>query len=352
MVYFKVLIMALTLFVVPFALGIAGKIIFRSNKLKTSIVRTYTDGFLMWLSIYQILEVPLVLSGASLSALSIIWIAITVLLIAGSAVFGRRQYKSAVTQLKESLTTWSSFKILAFVLMAVIFIMAMFFDTGLATDDAFYFGASTDAVSTNTMWKYEPYTGREEARLNPKYAFTAYPMFVATLAKYFGINVSVVVHIGMCIWCLVIIWMACYLMSSVIFKEKWQRWALICIMCAFIIAGNYSMTSSSTFVIIAPWLGKTWFAKASIPLVMYYAVLAMGNEKSKLRVSNRAGLFFAVTGSAFFSSTAVILMPLFVAVLCAYYSIANKTVENILPAVTSLIPTVAVGVVYLLFQMQ
>ena len=54
MVYFKVLIMALTLFVVPFALGIAGKIIFRSNKLKTSIVRTYTDGFLMWLSIYQI----------------------------------------------------------------------------------------------------------------------------------------------------------------------------------------------------------------------------------------------------------------------------------------------------------
>lgn len=351
MVYFKILIMALTLFVVPFALGIAGKIIFRSNKLKTSIVRTYTDGFLMWLSIYQILEVPMVLVGASLDALTISWVLITILFIVISIIFGRKQYEVVLKQFKEGFTTWSSFKALAFVMMAIIFVMAVFFDTGLATDDAFYFGASTDAVSTNTMWKYEPYTGREEVKLNAKYAFTGYPMFVATLSKLFKLNVSIVTHIVMCIWCLVIIWLSCYLLSSVIFKEKWQRWALICVMCAFIIAGNYSMGSSSTFVIIAPWLGKTWFAKASIPLVMYYAVLAMGNEKSKLKLNNRAGLFWAVTVSTFFSSTSVILMPFFMAVLCAYYSIVNKTVQNILPVLTALIPTIVVGAIYLMFQM-
>lgn len=350
MVYLKILMMALILFVVPFTLGIAGKIIFCSKKLKTSIVRTYIDGFLMWIAIYQILEVPMVLFGASLSVLSTSWIVITAVLIAISVIFGRRQYRLLLAQMKESFTTWSSFKALAFVMMGIIFVMAVFFDTGLATDDAFYFGASTDAVSSNRMWKFDPYTGREEAKLNAKYAFTGYPMFVATLAKFFGLNVTVVAHIGMCIWSLIIIWISYYLLSSIVFKEKWQRWSIICILCAFIIAGNYSMGTSSTFVIIAPWLGKTWLAKACIPLVLYYAVLAMSNEQSKLRRHSQAGMIFAVTTSAFFSSTAVILMPMFIVILCIYYSIVNKTAINVLPSVIALVPTITVGILYFILR--
>lgn len=349
MVYFCILIMMIMLLTVPFAIGIAGKIIFRSNKLKTSMARTYTDGFLMWVSVYQILEVPMVLFDMSLTMLSACWLVITAALIVLSFVFGQKQYKVIITQIKESFMTWSSFKIMAVVMMAVVFIIVVFFENRSVTDDAFYLGAATDAVSSGRMWRYEPYTGREAVGWElKKYAFTGYPMMIATLSAILNLSVAVVAHLGMCVWSVFMTYISYYLLSAVIFKEKWQRWSIICIMCVLMISGNYNVESSATFFMTAAWLGKSWFPNVGVPLILYYLILSMSNEKSKLRLHNQAGLFFAVTGSTFFSGVSVIIVPFFVAVLCIYYSIINKTGKNILPAVVSLVPAIMVGILFLI----
>lgn len=347
MIYFRILIMLLVMLIIPFMIGIAGKVIFRSNKLKTSLVRTYTDGFLMWLSIYQILEVPMVLFKASLNMLSTCWLIISAMLTVVSLIFGRKQYKVLFTQLKESFTTWSLYKVLAYVMMAVIFIIAVFFENRSVTDDAFYLGAATDAVSSGKLWGYETYTGREVVGWELKrYAFAGYPMFMATFSRLLSLNVSVVAHVGMCIWSVFMTCIAYYLLSAVMFKEKWQRWAVICIMCALMLAGNYNAESSATFYMTGAWLGKSWLPNVGIPLVLYYSVLSMSNEKSKLKLHNYAGLFFAVTGSVFFSSMAVMLMPMFVMLLSIYYSIINRSVRNILPSAASLASAIVVAVLF------
>lgn len=342
--------MLLVMLIIPFMIGIAGKVIFRSNKLKTSLVRTYTDGFLMWLSIYQILEVPMVLFKASLNMLSTCWLIISAMLIVVSLIFGRKQYKVLFTQLKESFTTWSLYKVLAFVMMAVIFIIAVFFENRSVTDDALYLGAATDAVSSGKLWRYEPYTGRELLGWEyKKYVFTGYPIFIATFSGLFNLNVSVIAHIGMCVWSVIMTYVSYYMISSVMFKEKWKRWSIICIMCALMIAGNYNTESSATFLMTSgAWLGKSWLPNVAIPLVFYYSILSMSNINSKLRQHNQIGMSFAVTISVFFSSMGVVLTPFLVAVLCGYYSIVNRTWKNILPAILAISPVITVGILFLI----
>ncbi|MDD6798683.1 MAG: DUF6077 domain-containing protein [Clostridia bacterium] len=348
MIYLRIIIMLLTFVTIPFMAGIASKIIFGSNRMKTSFVRTYTDGFVLWLAVYQLLEVPMVLMGASLSLLSIMWIIITIVLIMISLIFGKSQYKALFKDVKESFTNWSSYKITAFVMMTIVFVIAVFFENGSVTDDAFYLGAATDAASSNKLWRYETYTGREAVGWElKKYAFTGYPMLIATLSRFFNLTAATVAHIGICIWSVIMTYIVYYLLSSVIFKEKWQRWGIICIMCALMIAGNYNTESSATFFMTGAWLGKSWLPNVCMPLMLYYAVLAMDNLGSKLLMQNRAMIVLCSVTSLFFSSMSVILVPILIGIICVYYSIKNRTLKNILPAVIAIITPIIIGVLYI-----
>lgn len=348
MVYFRIAILLLIQIIIPFMTGIASKVIFGSGRMKTSFARTYTDGFVLWLAVYQLLEVPMVIVGASLNLLSIIWIIITAALIIISLIFGKSQYKALFADIKASLTNWSPYKIIAFVMMITIFIIAVFFDSGSTTDDAFYLGAATDAVSSNKLWRYEPYTGREAVGWElKKYAFTGYPMLTATLSRVFNLNVATVAHIGMCIWSIIMTCMAYYLLSAVIFKDKWQRWVIISIMCALVIAGNYNGSSAQTLLIIGAWYGKSWLPNVCIPLLLYYAVLAMDNLGSKLLRQNRSMLVLCSATSLFFSSMSVMLVPFLLGIICAYYSIKNRTLKSILPTVIAIVPPIIIGALYI-----
>ena len=62
-------------------------------------------------------------------------------------------------------------------------------------DDAFYVGAASTAVATDTIFSINPYTGAEYAKLPSRYVLSPFFSFTAFLSKISHVHPAVTAHV-------------------------------------------------------------------------------------------------------------------------------------------------------------
>lgn len=350
MIYIRSALIMLTFVLVPFSMGISLKKITGAGKYRTSFARTYVDGFIIWMALYETLEVVAVIAGVSFTVLTWLWIIVTLagIIYSLTAIL---QYKAIVEEIKTGAITWSSYKVIAFVLMSIVFVIIVFCGNRSVTDDSFYLGAATDALKSNKIWFYEPYTGRVANRSEVnRYMFSAYPIMVASFSKIYHIPAAVVSHVCMCIVSVIMTYLAYYLVSRTLFKEQWHRWVFIATMCILMLSGNYGTEASATFFMISAWMGKSWLPNVMLPMILYYMTMVVGARKTNISKCNRVGLIMCSIACSHFSSMSTLLVPMFILLIWLYYIVTTKKFKEKLTILISIMPQLIIGMLFIVVK--
>ena len=155
-------------------------------------------------------------------------------------------------------------------------------------DDATYVGMATVAVDTDTVYSYNPYTGREIRDLTDKrdtdvrrYVISPLYTFYAGVSYLTGIRPAVLCHTslpGLLIFMSCIIY---YMIGRRLFPEDREKTAVFSVFVSTLNICSYiSVYLSGTFLLIRVWQGKGQFAGIVMPMLLYL-FLSLGEKSAR-----------------------------------------------------------------------
>ena len=171
-------------FVVFFCLG---NLLMRKLKMREEASLSLVLGYILYFSLFEIAAVPMVLSWAPLHVLSAVWAVLLTALIVFSVIAFRKQW---LWQIKEMGSAVKAHGLLFFLVALVILIQCLivvcYQDT--TVDAAYYVGMVSTSLYTDTLGRYNPYTGLIYETFQARYVFSTYPMHNAVWCQILGMH--------------------------------------------------------------------------------------------------------------------------------------------------------------------
>lgn len=235
----KALIAGLALFIIPELLGF---LILRFWKeQKNNIILAFVLGYIVEFAIAQLISVPLIFKGQTLTELVNIYvITISILSIISFLINIWR----IVEILKELIENVKKMPILLTVLLVVLIGAQLFtlFKYGhIDDDDSFYVATATTAVQTDTLFKYSATTGSEEEseQMLMRYRLGPFPLYYAIMSKTLDIHPAIVAHTILPVVFVPIVYMIYWLFANAFLKENKKDAVLFMIFICFLHIFSY-----------------------------------------------------------------------------------------------------------------
>ena len=214
-------------------------------------------------------------------------------------------------------------------------------------DDYDYVVNSQDTITTDTI-AYANYITGDMPFTADKRAVTAWPTYVAYLAKLSGFEVATVCHTIMPVILLLVAYYAFYYMSTLMFKDVENRLIFMDILAFTYMFGLYSHNSMTFRLLGAIWQGKAVLSIIAIPFFMVYLFTAYSEE-----VSNKKLLPLALVslGISSLSSMSLVLLPILSLGIFCLMCIYNRRIYGMRYLLASLFGCIYIYVFYRLMTM-
>lgn len=304
--------------VVPLAIG---GLYFPDRKV-VSPVSYFAGLFTAW-GAYEILGLPCaLLFKTSLTALTVVWSAVTLLLAAVGVYMRMRRARTQggcalIGRPQLSRTGW-------LLLAAVVLLLAM--QTArivngytISWDDSDYMAQSTTALYTNTINEYEPQTGLHVGILNQvevHHKISLWGILWASMSQLTGIHPAILCRTLLP----VIVFPGCYLLIYLLLKDMFEGDAERSLFGVFFLMVFYEFASGGNglrqwWLFLYSWYGKTVAAMLVCPFILYLFLL-LERETDRLR-SRRLWCLMAVTAWAgcTAAASAFLMVPFLLGVL-------------------------------------
>lgn len=260
-------------FLVFFLVGVA---IVRLWKKNISISESIVVGFIICLSLYQVLAFPFIVKNGLLSVLTYTYISILILICLYSCFL---IYKKQV-YIKTIQVTLSHF--LAVTLLIGIALTASYLHS-VEADDSYYISVSTYAYEQNRVCldQTEITTGMDYISATPRPQVSAWEVFLASWSKIFAIKPIIFAHSIFPIIAIILTFLAYRQIAKLIFLEEEERnWFMIFFLCVILFSG-YSSANMGSFLLMRSWQGKSVLVAVVLPslLVACYRMLSSKNKK-------------------------------------------------------------------------
>lgn len=188
-------IVLLLLFLAVITPGIGAGICNYIKEYKRNVAFHFLAGFLAEWALFQLIAVPAIVMGATLTGLSIVYgILLVLCFIAGSAVKAADRKKTPALKVvrepfsKGEKRLWAI--ALAGILIQLVLAVVMAFEDG---DDAFYVTTSNLSVTWDSMYRLLPYNFGSTS-LDFRHCLAPFPIWIAFLSKLSGIHPAVFSH--------------------------------------------------------------------------------------------------------------------------------------------------------------
>ena len=136
-------------------------------------------------------------------------------------------------------------------------------------DDYDYVVTSQDTISSDTI-AYVNYVTGEMPFASVKRVVTAWPTYIAYLAKVSGFEVTTICHTIMPVILLLIAYLVYYYISKFLFKDRENRLVFLILLSTLNIFGFYSHYSPVFRLLGAIWQGKAVLSAIAIPFFIVY----------------------------------------------------------------------------------
>lgn len=351
----KALIAILVLFIVPELLGL---LILRFWKeQKNNIILAFVLGYIIQFAIGQLISVPLIFKGGTLTDLVRVYVAVISVLSIISFVINVFRVKEIIIDIFANI---KNMPILLSLMLIILIVMqlAVYVKYGhIDDDDATYVATATVAVQTDTLYKYSATTGTDSPweQSIMRYRLGPFPLFYAIVSKVIDIHPAIVAHFILPLIFLPIVYMIYWLFAKELFEDNKKSSVLFMIfICVLHFFSHYNGKNNFIFALIRIWQGKAVLANIIIPLII---LLYLYTEKYNLRYISFISIFLSILAGNFATTMAIAMAPVTLILLVVIYQFVKlisketqikKSLVVILKSLICCLPSIAYGLIYLI----
>jgi len=342
MFLYKAFLIALLLVIAPAVLG--SLLTDFKRKGDGSLTALYVKGWLVMMAVFQLFAIPLIFTRADFTTLVHAWTVVIVLLSVILLVRNRKEYYKIWKQYRYGRreTVWPY--IFAIELIIVL-TMAIVLLQHVDDDDAFYVGTAVTTLQTDSMYEYDAYTGDVYGAFPARYVLSPFPVFVALIAKLTMLHPTIIAHTVLPVFLIPLAFMVYGLIGRELFGENKKAVGFFLLaLLALNLWGNFSVYTSSSFLLFRIWQGKAVLASILLPLVIYSAGSLL-NEKGRGQ-DWLMTLALALSG-CMVSSMGIFLMPMSLGVYALVYLATRRKAYVIGRVLSCCTPCIIYGLIYI-----
>lgn len=323
-----------------------GLLIFKFLHIKiVSITLILLCGFSGFFCVFGIITLPLILTSQKLSILAYTLGIFSILIIIATIVFCYNQFAILLTHIS-SIFSQHSYMLLPLLIVTLVLQLAVFTHIDTSADSSYYIGKVATDVYTNTMGHYDPYTGFSLSSLDGRRVIACFPEYNAAISYLFHIHPLKQAKLIMPQLFALFTLLVYYQIGLCFFSGNKKK--ADCLVCITFLLDLYSYTvyTNSTFLLTRTYEGKSILANIIIPGVFLCFLMLWGNSNIKIA---KIFLFSLSLSSCFFSSSAMLIIPISLTIGLAIWLYNNRSFKNILFCVACISPNLIVCILYFLF---
>lgn len=313
--------------IVPMWIGIIWVRLLNLKGLANQVLHAWVLGFATIIAVSQLILVPLVALGQTLTTAICIWKAVLQLLAfivfylllrdkeLWTEVFSALTGKGK-TEKKEKLGGWT----VAFALIAGVMIFMQAYIPARYEhsddDDARFISEQVSAVDHDTMYVESPigadfmYWDQGEVR---KDLTSPWAMFMAINAKLSGIEPAVLSHTYAPFFLILLCYAVYMLIGKALFQADWEKTFVFLIFLSIIHLAGYTSTHTlASMLLLRIWQGKAMCASFLLPLMFYLFFQIIHKDYNRRWIPT---LYVASTGACLLSGIGIVTAPI---MLCLY----------------------------------
>lgn len=337
----KELMLAGIAFLLQFSVFISiGSILIYKMKLKKDLSMALLLGYIAYFSVFGIFMIPLTFMWVSLSTAANIW-AVAMCVCVGIAVGIWLKTKKVESYKREK----NGFDLFGVVLLLVVLLQCLIviFYQDVTVDATYYVGQVSTSVYTDTLQRYDPYTGEILKKFSARYVFSSYPMHNAVWCSLLGVHPIVQAKIVMAVMNVLAANAVVYQIGKRLFEEQKRKASLMVCIVAFLQLFSYTIYTPGTFFFTRCYEGKAILANISMLLVFYCGIWFWQEAEDK-----RMWIFLLLTNiSAITFSGSAIIMPAAVSAAILPGILRTKKFKKIVPYFVVMLPSILYLIVYM-----
>lgn len=303
-------------------------------------------GFFATHVVFEAVALPMIISLRPLSNLTVVWGVFSVAVILLSILCDVKFWTQSITRAREAIASATGGEKAVFILLAAVLLFQVvhmaFYREG-SPDSAYYIGTVSTAVYTDTMGRFNPYTGAPYTEMKIRYIFSAYPMFQAVMCQMFKIPALMQTWLVMSETVVLFSNAIFYLIGRQLFPKSRVKACLVVLGAFLVEFGATTIFTTGQFLMHRTYEGKAVLAAVILPMLVYCLLRILDNP------SGRNWLFFWLVSTSGFviSMSALFIIPVAVSALLIPYILFNRRWKAIIPYALCLMPYVIVGAAYL-----
>ncbi len=318
MIVWGSLILLFWLGVLPVFVGslLAGKECDNNN----SIVYRFMAGNMLLWAAFQLICVPCIVMEKPLSLVVRGYVVLSLLLfVCGGVLFWKnplRWEKKGRPERAERVIK-AAFGLL--LLIQLVCAVVMTYGDG---DDAYYVAVSTIANESNTMYMINPYSYGATG-LDIRHGLAPFPIWIAFLARISGLHTTMVAHVVVAVYLIMMSYGAFYLVGKQLFTDKKQRYLFMVFMALLVLFGDSSFRTPENFMIARSRQGKAAMGSVIIPMIIFLMLVILRQLKEGEKVGVKKWILLAatVTGACLCTTlgTSLVCMMIGLIGVCALF---------------------------------
>ena len=327
MIINQIVICILIFLILPYLVG--GLATFFMPK-EDSFAFRMVSGYFIEFALFELIALPGIFLSISLHLLIIIYGAVLAVLVILSLILCKL---NTFTILKNTFAIFKDFRknALLIAVMAMVVVQTIFISTQthIDNDDAFYVASAETSVTTDTIMKYDPYTGELYDKLPKRYVFSPFMSWNAVVSEVTDIKPAVMAHVIFPLALIPLAYMVYYLWFRMLQRKKENLSPGLGLFFVFLIFSfsGYSVFSQGRFLLTRIWQGKAVLAGILLPAVLYYAVYLL---KRKFELKNYIWFFVMMTACSMVSQMGIMLGAIMLGICFLIYTFEKKRVTPLL----------------------
>lgn len=270
-------------------------------------------GYFGYFALFECIAFPMKIFHGSLTLLAAAWAAVAAA-IALLALWCLRSREKNKKHMISAVWGEHSFWIFAVLVCVGLQCLMVVFYQDYSADSAYYVGEATTAVYTDTLSRYNPYSGFLLETFNPRYVFSCYPLHNAVICRISGIHPLIQAKTIMAAVNVIVGNMIYYQIGKALFQEKAKAAdAVVCLICLIQLFSN-TIYTAGTFFFTRIYEGKAILANLVAGMILYCCIRLYQDVEDRkiwllLFVCNLASIAFSQSAMFFPAAAAAGTLP-------------------------------------------
>ena len=332
----------------------SGKII-TAGSTDRGILYDYLAGLFFMMAVFQAVTLPCIFPDRSLNFDLAVWMAAmaaVLLILAVRNHSGNRKASCAADQVSGKSGKKERIDPL-FLTVAGLALAFILFQTYMAVryahydeDDAYYVGMATTAWSTNSLMRFNPYTGERMIGYYSRYVLSPFSLFVAAEAKLMNCHAAIVAHTFYPACYIPASYMVYTLIAKKLLPGKRTGQAKLVLLIALMgIFSLWSRRNQMFFLLSKTWQGKAVLAGVLLPAAFF---LMLKHWEGSCRRRDWLVWVFLTASMTLVSSMGIMLGVIMEGIYAIVLAARRRDVRGALKVMMTALPNMILGVFYVL----